>query len=216
MTIFLHGLGDTSPNFSHFPRALNLPETLCLTLQAPFPLHLPMPAGHYHWGDDILIDSDSGDIEPDASFSKSATLLSEDVIKDVLIAKCGFQPREILILGYGQGGMAGLDTARSLGPEIELGGVISIGGPLPTSCMLVNGPKIGTPVLLLGGAKGLIVRSDGVKRMKGTFENVEYVQWKKGDDGMPASTEEALPMMQFLGRTLRSRKGVLEGSVEVG
>jgi hypothetical protein len=82
--------------------------------------------------------------------------------------------------------------------------------------MLVSGPKIGTPVLLLGEAKGLIVRSDGVKRMKGTFENVGYVHWKKGDDGMPTSMEETFPMMQYFGRRLRGRKGVLEGVVEVG
>ncbi len=216
VVIFLHGLGDTSANFSHFSRALNLPETLTVTLQAPFPLPLPMEAGHYHWGDDILVDSGTGEVDPDCGLSKAATLLSEDVIKKVLISECGFKVREVLMLGYGQGGMASLAIARTLGPEMELGGVMSIGGPLPSSCMLVNGPKIRTPVLLLGGAKGLIARSNGVARTKGTFENVQYVQWKKGKDAMPASREEALPMMQFFARSLRSRKGVPKGSVEVG
>lgn len=175
-----------------------------------------MPAGHHHWGDDLLIDSNTGDLEHDAGFSKIATLLAEDVIKKILIVNCGFKAREIFILGYGQGGMAALATVRSLGPGIELGGVISIGGPLPASCMLVNGEKARTPMLLLGGAKGLVARSNGVARTRGAFENVEYVQWKKGDDGMPSNREEALPMMQFFARRLGSRKGVPEGSVEVG
>ena len=82
--------------------------------------------------------------------------------------------------------------------------------------MLVNGPKIKTPILLVGGSKGSIVAKDAVKATIGTFEYVDYHQWKKADDGMPQIREEALPIMQFFARRLRSRKGVPEGSVEIG
>jgi predicted esterase len=210
--LFLAGLGDTSQNFSSFARALNLPETLCLTLQGPTPLPLPLPEG-FHWGDDLLIDQRSGDLAPDAGFTKSTRLLVEEVISEVLISKCGFKAREILLFGFGQGGMAALAAAKAF--KEELGGLISIGGPIPSSSMLVNGPKSKTPVLLLGGSKGLMATGNAVKSIKGTFEHAEYHRWKKADDSMPQNREEAMPMMQFFARRLRSQKGVPEGSLEL-
>jgi predicted esterase len=211
--LFLPGLGDTSQNFSSFARALNLPDTLCVTLQGPTPLPLPLLEG-FHWGDDLLVDQSSGNLDPDAGFGKSTQLLKEEVIEKVLIAKCGFKAREILLFGFGQGGMAALATARAF--TGELGAVISIGGRIPSSSMLVNGPTIKTPVLLLGGSKGVMASGDVVKSTKDTVEHVEYHQWEKAGDSMPQNREEALPMMQFFARRLRSQKGVPEGSVELG
>lgn len=46
-------------------------------------------------------------------------------------------------------------------------------------------------------------------------EHVEYHQWKKADDSIPQNREEAMPMMQFFARRLRSQKGVPEGSLEL-
>lgn len=85
---------------------------------------------------------------------------------------------------------------------------------MPSSSMLVNGPKDRTPLLLLGGAKG-VLSSNHAKTVKGTFEHVEHHQWKKADDSMPKNREEVLPVMQFFARRLRSRSGVPEGSVEL-
>jgi len=211
IVIFLPGLGDTSQNFSTFARALNLPETLCITLQGPTPLPLPLPQG-FHWGDDLIVDQSSGDLDPDAGFSKATQLLATEVIQNVLISKCGFKAREIMLFGFGQGGMTALAVSKAF--EGELGGVISIGGPVPSSSLLVNGPKVKTPVSLLGGSKGL-VSSGSIKSTRGTFQHVEHHQWKKADDTMPKNREEALPMMQFFARRLRSQKGVPEGSVEL-
>ena len=210
--IFLPGLGDTSRTFSSFSRALNLPETLCVTLQGPSPLPLPLPPG-FHWGDDLIIDQTSGDLDAAAGFSRATRLIGEEVIVKLLMQKCGFKPRHVLLFGSGQGGMAALATAKAF--DGELGGVVSVGGPLPSTSMLVNGPKITTPVLLLGGSKGATALGNGIKRTRGTFEYVEHHQWKKNDDSMPKNREEALPMMQFFARRLRSHRGVPEGSVEL-
>lgn len=209
--IFLPGLGDTSQNFSSFARALNLPETLCVTIQGLTPLPLPLPQG-FHWGDDLMVDQSSGDLDPDAGFSRAASLLATEVIESLLITKCGFRAREIMLFGSGQGGMAAIATARV--HKDELGGIISIGGPIPISSMLVNGPQNKTPVLLLGGSKGML-SPGSVKTTRGAFVYVEHQQWKKTDDSMPKNRDEALPMMQFFARRLRSRKGVPEGSVEL-
>ena len=145
--LFFPGLGDTSQNFSSLARALNLPETVCITLQGPTPLPTPLPEG-FHWGDDLIVDHGSGDLEPDAGFSKSAEIVAQGVIEKVLISRCGFQRREITLFGFGQGGMAALAIAKTY--EGDLAGVVSIGGRLPFSSMLVNGSRIKTPVLLLG------------------------------------------------------------------
>ena len=160
-----------------------------------------------------MVDQSSGDLDPDAGFIKSTQLLRQEVIQKVLVSKCGFKQREIILFGFGQGGMAALAIARAC--EGELGGVISIGGRIPSSSMLVSGPKIKTPVLLLGGSKGSMASGDAVKSIKGTFEHVEHHQWNKADDSMPKNREEALPMMQFFARRLRSQNSVPEGSVEL-
>lgn len=152
----------------------------------------------------------------DTGFTKSTRLIKEKIIKDVLIGQCGYRAREIMLFGYGQGGMAALAAAASLATQEELGGVISIGGPLPLSVSTVMPGKLKTPVLILGGSSNSLVTSSAVARLKDVFENVEYKPWKKSGDGMPTNRDEMLPIMQFFARRLRSRRGVPEGSVEVG
>jgi predicted esterase len=215
IAIFLSGLGDTSANFSSFPLALNLPSTLTITLQAPIPI--PLPEAGTHWADDLILDTQSGTIDPDGpSFNTSTKLLAEDVIKSILITKHGFKPREILLLGSGQGASIALAVALRL--NLELGGVVAIGGLLPLSSSPINASKNRTPILLLGGSKGVLTRDSGsgAERTKDAFEVVEMHQWKKGDDSMPKNREEAMPMMGFFARRLRSRQGVVEGAVEIG
>lgn len=130
--------------------------------------------------------------------------------------------------------------------DLEFGGVVSIGGRLPSDALNPkpsregeenskgkeksggsgigkekgNGPGNGkrknpTPVLLCGGSKSTQVTRGAVDTLKERFAEVEYVRWQKADDGMPRSREEMLPVMRFLARRLRSRRGVPEGAVEV-
>ncbi len=131
------------------------------------------------------------------------------------MGKCGYKAREIVLFGYGQGGMAALAVAASMAGE-ELGGVVSVGGPLPVSVSSVPVKKSKTPVLVLGGSARTLVTSSAVARLRSVFEAVEYERWKKSGDGMPTNREEMLPIMQFFARRLRSRRGVPEGSVELG
>jgi len=214
IVLFLHGLCDTAASFSSFARALNLPETLCIILQGHTPL--PFDLGGYHWGDDILFDQSSDGMEFDAGFNRSTKTIT-DVVKDILMQQCGYNGREIMLFGFGQGGMAALAAAASM--DVELGGVTSIGGPLPMSTSL---PKAGevkskSPVLVLGGSSQSLVGKPAVmERFKDTFENVQYHKWGRAGDAMPHSTDEMLPIMQFFARRLHSRQGVPEGSVEIG
>lgn len=218
--LLLHGLGDSAAAFTSFGRALNLPETTVVTVQAPTPL--PLELGGFHWGDDVAFDTSTGGLDMDAGLTRSTTTLAT-IVRGGLVQKCGYLLREITILGFGQGGMAGLAAARELGQKSSgsseetgpLAGVISIGAPYPLS-----GPRAGsknrTPVLLVGGRDSTVVSDAAVRRTKEVFEFVEVSRYPRKGDGMPTNREEMLPIMQFLARRLRSRQGVPEGSIEIG
>lgn len=210
--ILLHGLGDTEASFSALGRQLGLPETTCISLQALTPL--PFELGGFHWGDDIVFDQTSGEMDIDTGFTKSVSLIQKDVISDVLIAKCGYKPRNILLFGFGQGAMVALAAAVSL-PE-KLGGVISVGGSLPAMSVNPSTPNTSqTPLLLLGGSSSTKITRTAVEGLQKVFKNTEYHKWDKPGDSMPRNREEMLPIMRFFARRLQSRQGVPEGSIEV-
>ncbi|KAI9780509.1 MAG: hypothetical protein M1835_004469 [Candelina submexicana] len=213
--LLFHGLGDTNSSFTSLGQNLSLPETACISLQAPTPL--PFDLGGYHWGDDIIFDQTSGKMDVDTGFEKVKKVIGDEVIQKGLVGQCGYQTREIFMLGFGQGGMAALAAAASLSSSasLELGGVVSIGGPLPSTIDAAS-KTAKTPILILGGSSNSLITASNVTRLKGVFESVQYKQWSKAGDGMPSNPEQMLPIMQFFASRLRSRKGVPEGSVEVG
>lgn len=228
--LLLHGLGDTYGPFTNLGTSLALPETTVLTIQAPNPLPLDIPG--FHWGDDINFDSRTGALDMDAGFAKTTNLLVESIIKTVLVGKCGYKLREIMVLGFGQGGMAGLIAAEKIfaqglgngsgsdGGGGELAGIISIGAAYPLS--LAGKKSIGseqeksrTPVLVVAGRDSEVVTESAMKRTKDVFEFVEMHEYRRRGDTMPRSRDEMLPIMRFFGRRLRSWQGVPEGSVEL-
>ena len=155
-------------------------------------------------------------MDVDTGFSK-ATILLKDIIENGLGAKCGYSPQEIVLFGLGQGAMAALAAALPF-PE-DLGGIISIGGPLPISkSPLATGAsnKSKTPVLVLGGSSNTLITPKAIITLKTVFEFLEYSGWVRSQDGMPRSREEMLPIMQFFSRRLKSRRGIPQGSVEIG
>jgi predicted esterase len=199
----------------HLGKNLNLPETASLSLQAPNPipsLFIGSEQPAFHWGDDVLFDEGKGEIELDAGFKTSTKILGDLI--DILKSKCNYPQRHILFLGFGQGGMAALSTVVA-SPEVEYGGVVSIGGALPSSSSSTNQPKAKTPVLVCGGSRSSQVTRSSVDRLKAAFGEVEYVKWERPDDEMMRNREEMLPVMKFFARRLRSRAGVPEGAMEV-
>lgn len=153
----------------------------------------------------------------DTGFEKVRKVIGELVIQESLIEKCGYQGREIFLLGFGQGGMAAIAVTAFLSSlaSCELGGVVSIGGPLPSTTDAAS-KTAKTPVLILGGSSNSLITASNVTRLKNVFESVEHRQWSKAGDGMPSNREQMLPIMQFFASRLRSRRGIPEGSVEVG
>ncbi|CAI7594271.1 unnamed protein product [Penicillium crustosum] len=218
--LLLHGLGDTAASFTKFAEAIRLPETTIVTVQGTAPL--PFDLGGFHWGDDVSFDSATGALDMDAGLTRSTRILVSDVVRGTLVQKCGYALREIMVLGFGQGGMAALAIARELGLKGSgntdsgevgaLSGVISIGAPYPLSGSRV-GDKNRSPVLLVAGRDSVAVSDEAVRRTKQVFEFVEVSRYARKGDGMPSNREEMLPVMQFFARRLRSRQGVPEGKV---
>jgi predicted esterase len=190
-----------------------LPETACVAVQAPAPL--PFDLGGFHWGDDMIFDQNTGEMDVDTGFKTSTRVVLDQVIREGLIGKCGYKAREIIVFGFAQGGMVALQAAAELEGE-ELGGIVSIGGALSTSLSLKARQRTcKTPVLVCKASKGSKITDGAISKLKETFEYIEFKEWKKNGDGMPASREEMMPIMQFFARRLRSTRGVPAGSVEL-
>jgi predicted esterase len=211
--ILLHGLGDTNASFTKLGQQLNLPETACIALQAPN--GLIMDIGGFQWGDDLVMDQSNGELDMDTGFKAATRLILDRVIRESLMNKCGYKAREIMIFGFAQGGMAGLQAAAEFNGS-ELGGVVSIGGGLSHSLPLKSlEKKSKTPVLVCRATRGSKVTDSAVSKLKDAFEHVEVKDWKKNGDGMMNNREEMMPIMQFFARRLLSRRGVPAGSVEL-
>jgi len=210
--ILLHGLGDSHAPFAALGKNFNFPETTCLAIRAPSPL--PFNPNRFHWGDDLIFDSSTGGLDMEADFT-SAHNLMKTIIDDVLVGECGWERRAIFLLGLGQGGVVALDIASRLPTTEEFGGVVSLGGPLPSTAPSPH-PKAKTPVLVMGAEKSSEITEGVEARVKNVFEIVEIVRWRdRTGDGMMKNQEEAMPMMRFMARRLRSRAGIPAGSVEL-
>jgi hypothetical protein len=79
--------------------------------------------------------------------------------------------------------MAALAVAATA--EVEFGGVVSVGGRLPSaSRSAAQGKGKGkskTPVVLLGGSRSVEVTSSAVTTVRDAFTDVEYVKWAKSE-----------------------------------
>ncbi|KAK5113432.1 hypothetical protein LTR85_010860 [Meristemomyces frigidus] len=215
--VLLHGLGDSHDSFAQLGKQMNLPETICLSVRGPQNL---LDLGGFHWGDDIIFDSSNAGIDTDAGF-KQATAMLKGLVEDDLISKCGYKAREIMMFGFGQGGMAALNLAVSMhsakdSTNSALGGVISIGTPLAGEAPASLDPKCKTPVLVCAGSSESTVTPSAEDKLKHVFESVEVKRYRRPGDNMPNSRDEMMPIMQFFSRRLRSTKGVPAGGIEIG
>lgn len=75
-----------------------------------------MPFGEtsFHWGDDVIFDNSVGTIDPDGGFEKITPRFIKEVLQDGLFTKCGYTARDIMIFGFGQGGMVASNIAGKM------------------------------------------------------------------------------------------------------
>ncbi|KAL6700116.1 hypothetical protein J3F84DRAFT_362755 [Trichoderma pleuroticola] len=214
--ILFHGLGDHELPFATFARNMSLPGVLAISVRGPAPLpaaFAPDAAGrHFHWGDDLSVDTNTGDLDPDPGFDRASRLVMHKLVKDTLVGRCGWEMGDIMFFGFGQGASLALGLASRLrsverivdvsdGDEAtrnKIGktckGVVSIGGPLPQSMVpsLSSREKSDTPVLVCQ------LSEDEVDAVKREFKHVRVVNWKRKDVAMPRDRDEMFPIMKFI------------------
>ncbi|KAI4118207.1 MAG: hypothetical protein LQ338_007440 [Usnochroma carphineum] len=140
VVVVLHQPGGSESSLTTLARRLHRqqPETSFVLLKGL--KAVPDPHSTYDWEDTAR--------QWDEPSLSNARILTE-MIKSPLITKCGFSPRDILLMGHGQGGTAVLATA-DLWADMELGGAVSIGGPLPSYLRSASRDKARTPALVVG------------------------------------------------------------------
>jgi hypothetical protein len=220
--VLFHGLGDYEPPFAGFAKSTNLPGVAAISVRgtAPLPAYIIPGAAenrHFHWGDDLKINSDTGDVDDDPGFEHAAKAVMEKVIKGFLIEQFGWETRDIMLFGFGQGGSLALGLASQLrstpavvdvteGEEqpkkkdTYFKGVVSIGGPLPMSMVSTRSAREKS----LTSAFLLQLDEDQADAVKNEFKNVTAIRWKRKDIGMPQDMEEVLPMMKFFADRLKA------------
>ncbi|KAI1391246.1 alpha/beta-hydrolase [Hypoxylon trugodes] len=227
--ILFHGLGDSEAPFTSFPRNLNLPGVLSISVRGVSPLppallgqshsEIAGPARHFHWGDDLTLSPSTGDLESDPGFSKAEYLVLGKLVRETLIEKCGWNTNDIILFGFGQGGSLALGLSSRIregekvlditegdkGTSSCFKGSVSIGGPLPSSMIptISTREKSRTPVLICHGRSSESLNEDDIDLLKKEFLDVREVKWKKSDDSMPKNRDEMLPIMQFFAERLR-------------
>ncbi|KAH6611056.1 hypothetical protein Trco_001076 [Trichoderma cornu-damae] len=216
--ILFHGLGDHEMPFAAFARSISLPGVLAISVRGTAPLPAALVAGagaggrNFHWGDDLRVDTSTGDIDPDPGFDRASRLVMERLVKETLVDRCGWQMDDIFFFGFGQGGSLALGLAsrlrtverivdisdgddvagRQIGEECK--GVVSIGGPLPSSMVPSSSrrERSGTPVLVCQ------LDDDEAGAVEREFKDVRVVNWKRKDVAMPRDRDEMFPIMKFL------------------
>lgn len=185
--IYLHQFGGDEKSLGRLARKLRgkLPRSAYILLRGIE----PVSPGHngYSWAD-LPSQRNEGFLNINQS-------LLVDVIQNGLISRCNFKPKNIMVLGHCQGGMAALATVATW-DQVEFGGVISIGGPLPTYVQLPVAVKAKTPALILRAALG-DVHPSALQRIRETFENVDSETRPGAHDTIPEKLEELRPILDF-------------------
>ena len=145
----------------------------------------------YHWAD--------APWEP-KSFRDSTDILNQ-VIRKVLISRCSFQLRDIVVLGHGEGGMAALAAVASWQGS-ELGGVVSIGGAMPDYVRLELDVRAETPALVIGGALGEITPA-ALQLIQESFAYTDTDVRDGEHDLIPETKEQLKPLCDFFAHRLR-------------
>ena len=137
-----------------------------------------------------------------------------DVVKTGLINECGFQPRNIVLLGHGQGGMAALATAAAF-DKIELGGVVTIGGPLPAYAQLPENIKAKTPALVLRRDLGDI-DAPALQRLRDNFVSLDVSTQPGVGNTIPEEQAEVQPLIDFLAHRLSREEWTQQAILSFG
>ncbi|CEG73761.1 hypothetical protein RMATCC62417_09080 [Rhizopus microsporus] len=129
LLILLHGLGDSKTPFTRLGQQLKLPQTAIISIQGPE--EVPYLDGCFQWFPSFNLLT--GELLPPGHPEKMKGLLNTrskiNKLLEHLINDCNWNPPNIFLFGFSQGGTVALDIAL-FGKVRNLGGIISISGYL--------------------------------------------------------------------------------------
>ena len=162
----------------------------------------------------LLEEDEEEDDKTRPTFGQCTEQIGLEVIKDVLIKKCGFKPRDIALVGHDQGGSAALAVAAACW-KVQYGGVVSIGGRLPSDFpdQFPKEDRCPTNVLLLGGKLGDVDDKE-VDRINTTFAGITNA--RKAGTSDDFDDIEDLELKGFLAHHLWREEWTKEAVVTFG
>jgi len=95
----------------------------------------------------------------------------------------------------------------------ELGGIVSVGGPLANEVPASSSPRSKTPILVCSGVDSPWVTPGAEEKLKRNFDSVKTHRYKRKGDTMPQNRDEMLPVMQFF--ATRLRQAAPKGTIEI-
>ncbi|CAO3681437.1 unnamed protein product [Rhizopus stolonifer] len=223
LLILLHGLGDSKMPFAKLGQQLKLPQTATLAVQAPEAV--PYMDGCYQWFP--TFDMFTGDFlapgNPERMKGLTNTRKKMDELLEHLINHCGWNPPNIFLFGFSQGGTIALDTVL-FGNVRNLGGVISISGYLLEEQSKQN--KIGAGyagyILITQGEKDETVSKASaetkfkeIKNFCASSAEVSQTFIQNKTHAMPNSEKEWRLVHTFFGKNMSRRNIELENMADV-
>lgn len=205
--IILHEHSKAEPSLHSLALRLQkeLPESVFLFLRAS------QPSLFGRNGQNHTPEAEAENGGGETGFLKETDTILVDVIKNGLTAKCHFPPRNIIIFGHCRGGTTALAAAASW-DEIELGGVISVGGTMPT--ITTSTIKAKTPALILSGALGK-VNDAALRQIKDHFTYVESDIRRQSSDDIPEA-EDIRILLDFFAHRLRGEEWTKQAVISFG
>lgn len=156
----------------------------------------------------------AGDVELYTQFLMESRTILVDIIHRDLVGKCHFSPRNIVILGHCQGGAAALGAAAIWG-DIELGGVISVGGDMPASTPDMSTSKAKTPALILSSVLAKI-NDAALRRIREYFKYVDYHDIRRtSNEGIPEA-EDIAKLLDFFAHRLGGEEWTKQAVISFG
>ena len=148
------------------------------------------------------------------TYLRTSRLILDEVISALLISKCNFPARKIIVFGQGDGAIAALATFLAW-ERVEFGGVICVGGQLPPYFALPEDFQSKTAVLLLGGTLGMTTPV-AKNRIEQSFSYVDSDLMEGKDDSLPRSKQQLKTLRDFFSHRLHEDEWTKPAAITFG
>ncbi|KIJ51440.1 hypothetical protein M422DRAFT_58933 [Sphaerobolus stellatus SS14] len=208
LLILFHGLGDTHLPFSKLGKQLHLPQTAVLALRAPEKVPYLDGEEAYQWYESF---DNLGELL--SKPNPTAVLEFLEKLLDHLVRDCHWQPNNIHLFGFGQGGSVavelGLRWWKLRGgeqAETRLGSIVSIAGPLLSYPTIPKPCTTPVAVFYREDSESTKLSAGDLTALRRGYGSIQEIKGSRGE-GMPRNRSEWEGIMRFWSSYLSRRMG---------